>query len=55
MEDTMHWAAAARRSLREFQEDNLRDWAAALTYYGIQSIFPGLVVLVSLLLGLLGN
>ncbi|MBV9380152.1 MAG: YihY family inner membrane protein [Streptosporangiaceae bacterium] len=48
------WAAAARRAAREFQEDNLKDWAAALTYYGIQSIFPGLLVLVSLL-GLVGK
>ena len=43
------WAAAARRSVREFQDDNLKDWAAALTYYGIQSIFPGILVLVSLI------
>jgi len=43
------WAAAARRSAREFKEDSLQDWAAALTYYGILSIFPGLLVLVSLL------
>jgi membrane protein len=48
------WAAAAKRSLREFKEDNLQDWAAALTYYGILSVFPGLLVLVSLL-GLLGK
>ncbi len=48
------WAAAARRTAREFKADNLRDWAAALTYYGIQSIFPGLLVLVSLL-GLIGK
>jgi membrane protein len=48
------WAAAAKRSMKEFKEDNLQDWAAALTYYGILSIFPGLLVLVSLL-GLLGN
>jgi len=48
------WAAAAKRSMKEFKEDNLRDWAAALTYYGILSIFPGLLVLVSLL-GLLGK
>jgi membrane protein len=48
------WLAAAKRSLREFKADNLQDWAAALTYYGIQSIFPGLLVLVSLL-GLLGQ
>jgi membrane protein len=48
------WLAAARRSAKEFKADNLRDWAAALTYYGIQSIFPGLLVLVSLL-GLIGK
>jgi membrane protein len=47
------WAAAIRRSAREFADDGLQDRAAALTYYGIQSIFPGLLVLVSLL-GLLG-
>ena len=43
------WAAAARRSLQAYGEDDLQDRAAALTYYGIQSIFPGLLVLVSLL------
>ncbi len=48
------WAAAARRSVREFKEDHLQDWAAALTYSGILSIVPGLLVLVSLL-GLLGK
>jgi membrane protein len=48
------WLAAARRTAREFKVDNLRDWAAALTYYSVQSIFPGLLVLVSLL-GLIGK
>ena len=48
------WAAAAKRSIREFKEDNLQDWAAALTYYGILSVFPGLLVLISLL-GLVGK
>lgn len=48
------WFGAVRRSAKEFGEDNLQDWAAALTYYGIQSIFPGLLALVSLL-GLLGK
>jgi membrane protein len=48
------WKAAAKRSVKEFQDDNLQDWAAALTYYGILSIFPGLLVLVTLL-GLLGK
>jgi membrane protein len=43
-----------KRTVREFSEDNLTDWAAALTYYGILSIFPMLIVLVSLL-GLVGQ
>ncbi|WP_233558944.1 YihY/virulence factor BrkB family protein [Micromonospora radicis] len=47
------WVAALRRTMREFSADRLTDWAAALTYYGVLSIFPGLLVLVSLL-GLLG-
>jgi membrane protein len=46
--------AALKRTVREFQEDNLTDWAAALTYYGILAIFPALLALVSVL-GLLGS
>jgi membrane protein len=42
-----------KRSVREFGDDNLTDWAAALTYYGILSLFPAIIVLTSLL-GLLG-
>src|SRR3954467_826574 len=38
-----------KRTVREFQADNLTDWAAALTYYGIMAIFPALLALVSLL------
>ena len=48
------WLAAGRRSLSEFKNDILQDRAAALTYYGIQAIFPALMVLVTLL-GLLGK
>jgi membrane protein len=48
------WRAAFKRAMREFKADDLQDRAAALTYYGIQSIFPGLLVLVSLL-GLIGT
>jgi membrane protein len=48
------WPAVLKRTLREAQEDNLTDWAAALTYYGVLSIFPALLVLVALL-GLLGE
>jgi membrane protein len=43
-----------RRTVREFKEDNLTDWAAALTYYGILAIFPALLALVSIL-GLVGQ
>jgi membrane protein len=48
------WTAVLKRTVREFKEDNLTDWAAALTYYGVLSIFPMLLVLVSLL-GLVGT
>jgi membrane protein len=40
--------------VREFKQDNLTDWAAALTYYGILAIFPALLALVSIL-GLIGQ
>src|SRR5918998_437972 len=43
-----------KRTVREFREDNLTDWAAALTYYGVLAIFPALIVLVSIL-GLVGQ
>jgi membrane protein len=45
---------ALRNSVREFQRDNLTVWAAALTYYAILSLFPGLLVLVAVL-GLLND
>lgn len=48
------WLAAAKRSVREYQQDLLPDWAAALTYYAVLSIFPALLVLVSLI-GLTGK
>jgi membrane protein len=43
-----------KRTVAEFREDNLTDWAAALTYYGLLSIFPMLIALVSVL-GLVGQ
>jgi membrane protein len=48
------WLAALKRTVTEFKEDNLTDWAAALTYYGMLAIFPALLVLVSVL-GLIGS
>jgi membrane protein len=38
----------------EFRDDNLTDWAAALTYYSVLGIFPALLILVSIL-GLAGE
>jgi membrane protein len=46
--------AALRRTMTEFSEDNLSDWAAALTYYGLLALFPALIALVGLI-GLVGN
>jgi membrane protein len=48
------WRDVLGRTVRAFREDNLTDWAAALTYYAVLSIFPALVVLVSIL-GLAGD
>jgi membrane protein len=48
------WLGVLKRTVTEFQEDKLTDWAAALTYYGILAIFPALLVLVSVL-GLIGE
>ncbi len=43
-----------KRTIKEFSEDNVTDWAAALTYYGLLAIFPAIIALVSLL-GLFGD
>jgi membrane protein len=48
------WWAAVKWTMREFQVDNLKDGAAALTYDSVLSICPALVVLVSLI-GLAGR
>ena len=48
------WGGVLKRTFKEFKDDNLTDWAAALTYYGVLSIFPALIVLVSIL-GLIGS
>ncbi|WP_263998856.1 YihY/virulence factor BrkB family protein [Mycobacterium yunnanensis] len=40
---------ALRKTAREFSTDQCTDLAAALTYYAVLSIFPALVVVVSLL------
>jgi membrane protein len=46
--------AVLKRTIKEFQEDNMSDWAAALTYYGLLSLFPALIALVSII-GIFGD
>lgn len=48
------WGAVLRRSIRIYRRGGLPDQAAALTYYGILAIFPGLLALFSIM-GLLGR
>jgi membrane protein len=43
-----------KRTVAEFRDDDLTDWAAALTYYGLLALFPALIALVSIL-GLIGD
>jgi len=38
-----------KRTVAEFRADNVTDWAAALTYYGVLSIFPALIALISII------
>jgi membrane protein len=45
--------AVLKRAGQQFSQDRLTDLAAALTYYAVLSIVPGLIVLISIL-GLLG-
>src|SRR5918998_1450622 len=47
------WKEGVRGTIPGFKEDDLTLLAAALTYYGVLSLFPALLVLVSLL-GFLG-
>ena len=52
--DKRSWWQALKRTVKEFREDNLTDWAAALTYYAVLAVFPAILALVSVL-GLLGD
>jgi membrane protein len=51
--DAKTWWGTLKRTVTTFQEAGVTDWAAALTYYGVLSIFPALIALVSIL-GLVG-
>jgi membrane protein len=48
------WGGVLKRTFAEFTDDNLTDWAAALTYYGIVAMFPALIAVVSIV-GLIGD
>src|SRR6476469_8349773 len=48
------WKFIARKTLREFSDDQCTYLAAALTYYSVLALFPALLALVSLL-GLVGQ
>jgi membrane protein len=48
------WWAILKRTVRAFLDDNLTDWAAALTYYAVLAVFPTLLALVSIV-GLVGE
>ncbi|MBL1065185.1 YihY/virulence factor BrkB family protein [Streptomyces sp. 7-21] len=48
------WGQALKRTGKRFRADNVTDWAATLTYYGVLAVFPGLLALVSVL-GVIGS
>jgi membrane protein len=43
------YPAVLKRTAKEFGNDNITVWAAALTYYGVLSLFPGLLLVVTVL------
>ena len=42
------WMGTLKRTWSEFRQDDLTDWAAALTYYGLLALFPALLAVSSL-------
>ena len=42
------WGSTLKRTLKGFKQDKLNHWAAALTFYAVLSLFPALLVMVSL-------
>ena len=52
--DARSWWDVLKRTVSEFRAHDLTDSAAGLTYYAVLSIFPALIVLVSIL-GLAGD
>jgi membrane protein len=48
------WKYTARKTFREFLDDECTDLAAALTYYAVLAVFPAIIAVLSLL-GLVGQ
>ncbi len=48
------WRGVLKRSISEFKNDNLSDWAAALTYRSVLTLAPAALLLVSVV-GFLGH
>lgn len=48
------WRYVARKTVREFSDDQCTDLAAALTYYSVLALFPAAIALLSLV-GLVGQ
>src|SRR3954467_6735097 len=48
------WVRTLRRTVQQFLDDHLLQWAAALAFFGAVSLFPALLALVSVL-GLVGS
>jgi membrane protein len=42
------WWSTLKRTFSEFKDDNITDWAAALTYYGLLALFPAIIAMVSI-------
>jgi membrane protein len=43
------WLGTLKRTISEARDDNITDWAAALTYYAVLSLFPAIIALISIL------
>jgi membrane protein len=43
------WFGTLKRVFAGFRDDNVTDWAAALTYYAVLSLFPAFIAMISIL------
>jgi membrane protein len=43
------WFGTLKRVVAGFRNDNVTDWAAALTYYAVLSLFPAFIAMISIL------